>query len=266
MTQVKEIQDSSREPDVADHRLEFEPTPRWVRVMFGGETIADSKHVMLMRETGHPPVYYFPQEDVRMDLLVGTDRRTHCPYKGDASYWSVNVGDRVAENAVWSYLDPLPHSPEIKGYMAFYWRKMDAWYEEEEEVFVHPRDPYKRVDVMPSSRHVRVILGGVMVAESHRPWLLFETGLPTRYYFPKEDVRMELFEPSESHTRCPYKGVADYWSAKIGEHVFKDIVWSYPDPIPECPKIKGLLSFFNEKVDAIYVDGELMPKPKTPWS
>ncbi len=143
---------------------------------------------------------------------------------------------------------------------------MDAWYEEEEEIFVHPRDPYKRVDVMQSSRHVRVVMAGETVAETRRYRLLFETGLPTRYYMPKEDVRADLLEPSSTTSRCPYKGLASYWSIKVGGKVFKDFVWTYPDPIPECPKIKDLLCFFNERVDAIYVDGELLAATKTHWS
>lgn len=247
------------------HYVVIEPSPRWVRVKFNGQTIADSKRVLLLRESGHLPVYYFHPDDVNMDFLRPTERSSHCPYKGDASYWSVKAGDRVAENAVWSYLEPIPAAEAIKGYKAFYWHKLDAWYEEEEEVFVHPRDPYKRVDVMPSSRHIKVVLGGQTVADSRRPHLLFETGLPTRYYLPQEDVRMELLEPTEKRSRCPYKGQARYWSARIGEQLLENIVWSYPEPIPECPKIKGLVCFFNEKVD-IYVDGELEEKPQTPWS
>lgn len=250
----------------SDHWVEIEESPRRVRVVFGGETIADSKHVMLLREAKCLPVYYFPEEDVRMDLMVATEHSTHCPYKGDASLWTVRVGEKVAESSAWSYSDPLPEGSGIKGYMGFEWAKMDAWYEEDEEVFVHPRDPHKRVDVLQSSRHVRVVAAGETVADTRRPRLLFETGLPTRYYIPKEDVRMDLLEPSTTTSRCPYKGVACYWSAKVGDKVVKDAVWSYPDPIPECPKIKGLLCFFNERVDAIYVDGELMPVPKTRWS
>jgi len=133
---------------------------------------------------------------------------------------------------------------------------MDAWFEEDEQVFVHPRDPYTRVDTVHSSRHVRVEIEGVTLGETRRPILLFETGLPTRYYIPKLDVRMDLLEPSESATRCPYKGLACYWSARVGDKLIKDIVWSYPAPIPECPKIENLLSFYNEHVD-LYVDGVL---------
>jgi uncharacterized protein (DUF427 family) len=255
----------ARAPD-PDHRVDTERSPRWVRVKFGGETVADSKNALLLMETGSLPVYYFPPEDVRMDVMESTDRHTTCPYKGLASYWTIRVGDRVAENAVWGYLDPLPAHPEIKGYVAFYWNRVDAWYEEEEQIYAHPRDPYHRVDALPSTRHVRIVLGGETIAETDHPHLLFETSLPTRYYLPREDVRMDLLEPTpDKHTRCPYKGEASYWSARIGDQVYPDIVWSYPDPIPECPKIRGLLAFFNEKVDT-YVDGELQPRPKTKWS
>jgi uncharacterized protein (DUF427 family) len=162
-------------------------------------------------------------------------------------------------------LDPASDLAALQNYVSFAWDKMDAWYEEEEEVFVHARDPHKRVDVLPSSRHVRVVIAGETVAETQQPHLLFETSLPTRYYIPREDVRMDLLEPASLKTRCPYKGIASYWSAKIGDHVVKNVVWSYPEPIPECPKIKGLLCFFNERVD-LYVDGELQPRPQTPWS
>jgi uncharacterized protein (DUF427 family) len=167
----------------------------------------------------------------------------------------------MVERAAYQY----HNRPELEGYIALYWHKMDNWFEEEEEVFVHARDPYKRVDAMPSSRQVRVVVDGVTVAETERPVLLFETTLPTRYYIPVADVHMDYLTPTDSHTRCPYKGIASYWSVSAGDKVYKDLVWSYLDPIPECPKIKGLLSFFNEKVD-LYVDGELQERPKSYWS
>jgi uncharacterized protein (DUF427 family) len=161
---------------------------------------------MLLHEFGRLPVFYFPLEDVRMDVMEATDRRSHSPLKGEASYWTIRTGSRVAEDAAWSYARPLPNGPPIKGYLAFYWHLMDAWYEEDEQVFAHARDPYKRVDILPSSRHVRVVLAGVTIADSRRPRLLLETGLPTRYYLPEQDVRRELLEPTETATRCPYKG------------------------------------------------------------
>jgi uncharacterized protein (DUF427 family) len=248
------------------HWIVVEPSPRWVRTMFGGETIADSRHVMMLRENRILPVYYFPRQDVRTDLLEPTGETTHDEHKGDARRWRVRAGGRVAEDAAMSFIRPIDEFPEIPDYFAFTWSAMDRWMEEEEEVFVHPRDPYKRVDVMPSSRHVRIELAGETIADTRNARLLFETGLPTRYYIPAEDVRMDLLQPTDTSTRCPYKGLASYWSVNVGEHVGKDFVWSYPDPIPECPKIKGLMCFFNERVDAIYVDGELQPKPQTRWS
>jgi uncharacterized protein (DUF427 family) len=117
----------------------------------------------------------------------------------------------------------------------------------------------------PSPRRVRAFLDGTAVADSTWPWLPFETGLPTRYYLPKADVRMELLEATDRETQCPYKGTARYWSARVGDRVEEDLAWSYPFPIPECPKIEGLVAFYNERAD-IWVDGELQPKPATPWS
>lgn len=156
--------------------------------------------------------------------------------------------------------------PELKDYVAFYWASADAWYEEDDEVFRHPRDPYHRVDVLNSARHVQVrATCRLLVAESRRPRLLFETGLPVRYYLPKLDVRLDLLVPSPTRTRCPYKGEAVYWSVRNGGELQQDIVWSYPAPIPETPKIENLLAFYNEKTD-IVVDGIPQERPVTKWS
>lgn len=244
------------------YRIGWEPSPRRVRVVFNGETVADTTHAVLMLEQAHLPVYYFPWSDIRRDLLVRTTNKTHCPFKGEAAYWSINAGGKVSENAVWSYPEPYAEMRQIKDHAAFYWNRVDHWYEEDEEVFVHARDPYKRVDVVLSHRPVKVVVGGQTVAETTNARFLFETGLPTRYYIPRDDVRMDLLAPSATRTRCPYKGEASYWSAAG----YPDIAWCYEDPIPECPKIKGLICFFNENVDAIAVDGQETPKPRTKWS
>lgn len=251
-----------------DHTITLEPSPRRVRVQFGGEWIADSTDMRLMYEVNHLPVYYFPVKDVRLDLLHPTDTKTHCPYKGEASYWTIEASGQTAEDAVWAYQTPYDEMADInlQDYCAFYWNRVDHWYEEDEEIFVHPRDPKKRVDAVPSSRAVKVVLGGETVAETTRAHFLFETNLPTRYYIPAEDVRMDLLTLTDTTTRCPYKGIASYWSAEIGGQTYEDIVWSYPDPIPECPKIKDLMCFYNENVDAVLVDGEEVPKPETKWS
>lgn len=244
----------------------WEPSPRRVRVIFNDVAVADSPRVMLLHEFGRLPVYYFPLDDVRMDVLEATDHHTSSPLKGEASYWTVRVGDRAATNAAWSYAEPPSDGPRVKGYVAFYWNQMEAWYEEDERAVAHARDPYKLVDVRQSARHVRVVLGGQTVAETRRPKLLFETGLPVRYYIPEQDVRMDLLQPSDASSSCAYKGVASYWSAHIGGQVYKDVVWTYREPLALAAQVANLLCFFNERVDAIYVDGELVVKSRTPWS
>lgn len=249
----------------AAKRVRTEPNARRVRVFFGGQAVADSSATIYLFEAGHLPVYYFPRADVRFDLLEPTAKHTHCPWKGDASYYDVVVGDRRADNAVWAYPAPIDSVPELKDYVAFYWDKADAWYEEDDQVFKHARDPYHRVDVLNSSRHVEVRVNGVLVADTRRPRLLFETGLPVRYYIPKLDVRLDLLEPTATRSRCPYKGEAVYWSVRAGDEVRADIAWSYPAPIPEAPKIENLVAFYNEKAD-ITVDGVPQERPVTPWS
>jgi uncharacterized protein (DUF427 family) len=238
----------------------LELSERWVRVKLGGETIADSKHPLLLIEygPGKLPTYFFPESAVRVDLLAEPVERR------GRRYWTVRAGGKEALSAAWAYLTPPQGLAALAGHITFKWGALH-WFEEEEQVFVHARDPHKRVDVMPSSRHVRVEVGGVTVAETQRPTLLFETGLPIRYYLPAEDVRMEYLRPTARTSRCPYKGIAAYWTVEAGDVVLEDAVWSYPDPIPENPKIKGLLCFFNEMVD-LYVDGELQARPVTPWS
>jgi len=231
----------------------------------GGETVADSTRVLILREARHAPGYYFPIEDVRQDLMKPTGHRTHCPHKGDCSYWTLNAGAGQAENAVWAYQDPNPDVAAIKGHVAFYWDKMDAWYEEDEQIFVHARDPYVRIDILDSSRPVAVVLGGETVAETERARFLFETGSLVRYYIPPEDVRMDLLTPTDLVTRCPYKGEASYWTARAGGQEFENIVWGYENPVAEAARIKGYLCFYNEKADAILVDGAAAPETKIPW-
>lgn len=248
-----------------EHDLYFEDSPRWVRVELDGETIASSTRMKLLHETGLLPVYYFPIEDVRTEFLEDGDRTTHCPFKGDARYWNVRVGDEVNENGAWNYPEPKDGAPDLSGYVAFYWNAMDHWYEEDEEVFVHARDPYHRIDAIPSSRHVKVEVDGELLAETDRPVVLFETGLPPRYYIPEADVRSELLEPSDTQSECPYKGTASYSSVKSGGEDGADLVWYYPQPRPEVGKIAGHMAFFNERTD-LTVDGEVQGRPETPWS
>jgi uncharacterized protein (DUF427 family) len=238
-----------------------EPTARRVRTYFGGAEIADSTRVLLVWERGTLPSYWFPKEDVDLDRLTAETE----PSAEGTVFWTVRAGERVAEKAARSVAGATGERAVLNDRISFYWARMDAWYEEDDEVFVHPRDPYHRVDVLHSSRHVRVEIDGETVAETHRPSLLFETGLPVRYYIPKQDVRLDLLVASDRHTSCPYKGIASYWSVGAGETLANDVVWAYPTPIPECSKIENMLCFFNEKVD-LFIDGELQERPKTPWS
>ena len=254
------------EPPSAGRALYLEPTPKRIRVIVGGETIADSSSAMMLHESGHQPIYYFPPEDVRSDVLEPSDRHTHCPKKGDASYHTIRVGDHVVEDGAWYYPEPLDGAPPIKDLIAFYWNRMDRWLEEDEEVFGHPRDPYHRIDVRRSDRLVRVSLDGELLAESTRALALFESNLPTRWYLPREDIVAELV-PSEKTTVCPYKGTASYHSVRLpgSDELAADLVWVYNEPLTEASDIRGLLCFFNERVD-LELDGELQERPESPWS
>lgn len=246
---------------------QFEPTARHIRVIFNGEIVAESKRAMLLRESRFHLSYFFPEEDVNMDVLVPSDHIEVSRYKGQTQYWNFEVDGRVAENAAFAYPNvPMNDKwPDMRGYITFDWEAMDAWFEEDEQVYLHPRDPYHRVDTIHSSRHIRVEIDGVTVAETRNPVLLFETTFPTRYYIPLDDVNMEYFTPTDASSHCPYKGFASYWTATINGQSYENILWGYLDPIPELPKVRGTVSFYNEKVD-IFVDGELESRPKTVFS
>lgn len=241
--------------DGPKHRLLFDDFPRRVRAQFGSEAVLDTRRGRLLHETGHKAQLYAPREDLRADALEPTDHHTHCPFKGDASYWSVRIGDRVAENAVWSYPEPLPEAAWLRGYMAFYFDSMDAWFDEDEEIRGSLRDPYHRVDVLDASRRVRVRANGEIVAETDRPKLMSETGLPNRYYLGRDDVRPDVLEPSATHTVCPYKGVASYHTLRVGDRRFEDAAWFYPQPLDGALGVADRLSFAGEGIE-IEVDGE----------
>ena len=193
------------------------PWPRRLRVRFGGETVAETGDAILLRQHGFLPVFWLPAIDVRVESLEPSSWTTESPYRGTASYWHLRVGEHVAESAVWTYAEPREGSPDLRGYFSFDFHSMDAWYEEEERIYVHARDPYLRADARRSSRHVVVEVGGVEIADTRRPVLLDETGLITRYYVPLADVRHDLLVPSETFTECPYKGRCDYWSVRTGD-------------------------------------------------
>jgi uncharacterized protein (DUF427 family) len=243
-------------------RIRVEQGYKRVRAYLGSEAIVDSTRPMLVWEIPYFPTYYFSRQDVRTDLLVDTGESKRSPSRGEATIYTVKAGGKEAVGACYAYLD----SPinELADLIAFKWKALDRWFEEDEEVFAHARDPYTRIDILNSSRHVEVMIDGVKVADSPNPALLFETGLPVRYYLPKTDVRMDLLSPSATRTECPYKGIAEYWSVKVGDKIYDDYVWGYQFPTAESAKIAGLVSFYNEKVD-IRVDGETVERPRSPF-
>ena len=244
-------------------RIRIEPGAKRVRAYLGGETVVDSIRPMLVWEAPYYPTYYFPVADVRTGLLEADGGVAHSPSRGDGRAFTAKAGGKEAPSAAVRYEDsPIE---ELRDLIRIEWDAMDAWFEEDEEVFTHPRDPYTRVDILPSSRHLRVEVDGVTVAESASPRLLFETGLPVRYYLPKTHVRVDLLVPTNSVSHCPYKGQAEWWSVRAGENVREDLAWSYRTPLPESQKIAGLVAFYNEKVD-IYVDGVRQERPHTKFS
>lgn len=244
-------------------RVRVEHGTKRVRVYLGGELVADTMAPVLVWEKPYYPAYYFPLSDVRSELLEADGETAHSPSRGDATTYTVRTGSKVAPGAALRYLDsPLE---ELRQLVRFEWDSMDSWFEEDEEVFTHPRDPYTRVDILPSSRHIRVEVEGETIAESNSPRLLFETGLPVRYYLPKTHVRMDLLTPTDTESHCPYKGTAEWWSVRAGGTTHEDLAWSYPTTLPESQKIAGLVAFYDEKVD-IYVDGVLQERPHTKFS
>ena len=243
-------------------RVRTETGRKRVRVYLAGELVADTSHPVLVWEWPYFPVYYIPAADIRAELIpAGTT--DHSPSRGDAEIYHVKVSGATADGAARRY----PDSPleELREAVRLEWAAMSEWFEEDEPVYTHPRDPYTRVDILASSRHVRVEIDGVTVADSRQPRILFETGLPPRYYLPLTDLRMDLLRPSATESHCPYKGTAAYWSVDTGRQLHEDIVWIYRTPLPESQKVAGLACFYDEKVD-VYLDGERQVRPVTHFS
>lgn len=233
------------------HGLDAEPTAKRIRAVLGGEVVLDSTSVLLVWEHPHYPQYYVPLADITATLDPSGQFEDPPGDFGVADCYDVvaPAGTR-APGAAWSF----PDHPEVGGYVRFRGDAMDAWFEEDELVHGHPRSPYTRIDILRSSREVRIELDGVTVAHSVRPSILFETGLPPRYYLPPTDVRLDLLRPSGTRTRCPYKGEATYQSVEIDRARHDDLVWCYPSPLPECSAIAGMLCFHDERAD-LYLDG-----------
>ncbi len=262
--------------------LRHEPSEKRIRASLDGQTVIDTTRALLVWEPKRVvPTYAVPTDDIAGDIDAAPAQAGAAP-EDVSAIGGQRLGDRVV-------LDPSvpfsvhttdgapvavrarggtraaeafrPSDPALAGYVTVDFDAFDAWYEEDERNVSHPRDPFHRIDILHSSRHVRIEFGGTLLAESTRPALLFEPPLPVRYYLPVEDVRTELLEPSRRETFCAYKGQASYWSTSEAE----DVAWTYRQPLREAAEITGRIAFFNERVD-IVVDGTLLERPITPWS
>jgi uncharacterized protein (DUF427 family) len=239
-------------------RVRAEPSAKRLRAFLDGQVVVDTIHPLLVWEIPYYPYYYVPRADLRAEL-VATGKVTRSPSRGDGHHYDVKLPDgTTAADAAVTY----PESPldAVRDYVRLEWSAMSAWFEEDEEVFTHPRSPYTRVDILPTSRHVEVRLGDVVLADTTRAHALFETGLPTRWYVPRVDVRMDLLTDSDTITHCPYKGQASHYSARIGDETTADVAWSYPTPLPESERIAGLLAFYDTRVTVLVDDEPVNPR------
>jgi uncharacterized protein (DUF427 family) len=263
--------------------LRHEPIDKRVRAVVGDRTVVDSTRAALVWEPRRVvPSFAVPAEDVGAELvpagppadpaaaesvrlpLPDVSRRPildpSIPFGVHSTGGEplrVRAGDREAEAF-------RPADGDLAGLVVLDFAGFDAWYEEDERVVGHPRDPFHRIDALPSSRHVRLELDGHVLAESARPVLLFETLLPVRFYLPREDVRVPL-RPSPTRTCCAYKGEASYWSVEVGGSVVEDLVWGYEHPLHDGSRVGGLVAFFDERLDVV-LDGVRRERPTTPWS
>jgi uncharacterized protein (DUF427 family) len=238
------------------------PVPRRVRAMLGGRVVLDTVRALYVWEVPYYPQYYIPVADVAPGVLIDEQHPQRLS-RGTARRHGLAAGGENRPGAARVYGDDAMAG--LAGTARFEWSALDAWFEEDEEVFVHPRSPYTRVDALRSTRTVRVELDGVLLAESRSPVLVFETGLPTRYYLNRTEVDFSSLVPSDTRTACPYKGTSGYWSVRAGETVHPDLAWAYDFPTRQLLPIAGLIAFYNEKVD-ITIDGQRQDRPTTHFS
>lgn len=237
-----------------------EPVPRRVRATIGNRTVLDTIEAIYVWEWPNYPQFHIPIADVDADLLVD-EKRTETLAHGTVRLFGLRVGDEVRPTAARLFTDESLE--QLPGTVRFEWGSLDAWYEEDERVFVHPRNPYTRVDALRSTRHVTIAVDEVVLAESSGPVLVFETGLPTRYYVDPSCVRFQHLERTETRSSCPYKGrTTAYWSARLGDALHEDLAWTYDFPTRQLQPIAGLIAFYNEGVD-ITVDGVAQERPTT---
>lgn len=249
-------------PQMAAARGRIEPAPRRVRGYLGSELVFDTTAARYVWEFPYYPAYYIPLTDVRSEYLSDENHAQRVQLGPSRLYSLVGAGQNHPSAA--RVFDADSDSP-VAGLVRFDWDPL-RWLEEDEQIYGHPRNPYSRVDALRSHRHVRVELDGVVLADTRSPVLLFETGLPTRYYIDPADVAFEHLEPTSTQTLCPYKGVTSgYWSVRVGQTLHPDLAWTYHYPLPAVAAIAGMVAFYNEKLDII-VDGVALSRPRTQFS
>jgi len=236
------------------HRILFEADPRRLRAFVGDHAVLDTTRAHLLHETGIAPVAYIPLEDFDSERLERSDRTSHCPFKGDASYWSLRVGDELIEDVVWGYEKPLQDAAWLRGFAAIYPDRVDRWLVEDEQVAGRLTDPYHRVDVHHSSRRVRVSAAGELLAQTDRPVLVFQTSMPVRAYVPRGDVVAGHLAPSGRRATDPYMGDAIYFNVRAGGESFPDAAHSYELPKAEAMKVAGYICFEGEGM-TVELDG-----------
>ena len=233
-------------------RLLFaEPLRRRMRVRFADQWIADSEDVVLLHEPGRYPVAYFPRDDVGAGILIAEDRVTQHHDLGDTHWFTVKVGQQEAPHSAWQHALLPAFAAVLEGRLAFAWRSMDAFYEEDERIVGHAADAYHRIDIRSTSRHLVVKDGEAVIADTRRPLALYESGFAPRWYVPREDIDESSLKPVDGQTFCPYKGIASYYD--IG--VRKRAAWSYIDAWPEVGRVRNLVSFEPDKID-VYLDAK----------
>jgi uncharacterized protein (DUF427 family) len=240
-----------------------EPVPRRIRATLGNVVVLDTTSALYVWETDKYPQYYVPLADVNSDVLIDEQHPEHLR-RGSARRHGLRVGELARPGVAHVYGEDALEG--LAGTVRFEWEALDAWFEEDEQVFVHPRSPYTRVDALRSTRTLRVELDGVVLAESSCPVMVFETGLPTRYYLDRSAVSFEHLSATDTVTSCPYKGrTSGYWSVRVGEQLYPDLAWAYDFPTRQLLPIAGLIAFYNEKVD-LTLDGQPLERPTTHFS
>ena len=238
----------------------IEPVPRRIRATLGGRVVLDTQRAVYVWEWPNYPQYYIPLADVSADVLIDEDREQKLS-RGTAHRHGLRVGDQARPASARVYTEDALEG--LAGMVRFEWDALDGWFEEDEQVFVHPRNPYTRVDTVRSTRAVRIELDGTVLAESSSPVMLFETGLPTRYYLNQTEVNFAHLVPADVETACPYKGrTSRYWSACVDGVVHTDLAWAYDFPTAAVHPIAGLIAFYNERVDVL-LEGKRQERPVT---